>query len=167
MISIIAKSLGIIFSLLLIGLVAYISVPLKDAVLGVPFTAKESLDKLGDGWFYSEFVVKCNRFYSREIGIIIEPPVPVESIADANSVINGKVTLVISQDEQKWERHIELERTGWTVSSGGIRLKVLSRFEPLTTPFCGSQKLIITGKDLNFDMERHSISIYVSRDRRP
>lgn len=167
MIGMIARILGIILSLLLVGLVAYISIPLRDAVLGVPFTAKELPDKLGDGWFHDELVVNCNRFYPREIGIMIEPPVPVESMVDANSTITGEVTLVISQDGQKWERHIELERTGWTISAGGIRLKVLSRFEPLTTPFCGRQRLVITGRNLNFDLERHSISIYVSRDRRP
>ena len=154
-----------LIAVLLSGLV-YCSVPIKDAFTGVPYTMKFDPLVQTDDYLSAEASVGCNRFFSREIGMIMEPP-PADSIFDYSSTVAGTVNLKIEQNGKLVSKTIDLSQTGVARNSKDVWSITFDRFDPIGPIWCGSQGIEIEVSGLNFSTSEHSIMFYISRDRRP
>jgi hypothetical protein len=160
----------IIITALIILVLAFFYFPLKDGFLGVPYDFKEKLTYLGDNSFSLEIDIPCNRIFTREIGLFIEPPVYVKSVLDAQSSITGNVSLIIKQGKETIAEKVDLSQTGYSISSKGVWAKPIARYKPIGSFFCNNQSVLVEIDGLKFTLDDHNdhdISLYVSRDRRP
>lgn len=146
-------------------LASYLLIPAKDAMLGVPYQAKMPAKTTQKG-FKAVLSVPGNVIYRREIGFILSPPVPVSSIRDAPSAVEGKATVEICQAGHCMKETIELGSSGWRVDSGGVWSKVIARYDPVAPLAFDKQRISVTAEDLNFDVSSHQVTVYLSRDRR-
>tara|TARA_R110001583_G_scaffold195513_1_gene374784 strand:+ start:5306 stop:5833 length:528 start_codon:yes stop_codon:yes gene_type:complete len=151
----------------ILGLSIVLFFPIKNAIFGIPYLAIKSPELLPHGGFYVYFEVPCNNMITREIGIIIDPPVKIDSVAAAQSSISGSVDVTIIQDQLELRDIIDLSNSGWSVSGEGIRSKKIIYYPPMGDFFCGDQKIIIKAENTNFVFEDHEITVYISQDRRP
>lgn len=108
--------------------------------------------------------VPCNRFHVLEIGLEIAPPVPVEKIEHDAQAVTGDVRLSSSKGESQ-EIHLD---TTTSIMDGhkGVWIKTLIRQPARWRWKCGSSQMMIIGRNLNFDLAKHKVMVYVSRDRR-
>ncbi len=141
-------------------------VPVRDAWLGVPYVLEEPAEVTGRSSFSFSAEVPCNRFYTREIGFRLEPPVVLDHPRDAFLAADGRARLKLTQGEIMLEKDIDLADTGMSYDEGGIRSRVVARYAPPGTPFCGTQEIELKVSELNFNLRRHAPVVYVSRDRR-
>lgn len=148
------------------ALISFFYVPLRDAIYGVPFITKVAPMLRGDG-FLAEIEVPCNKFYKREVGFILDPPLYIDKISDAQSAVSGNVRISVKQEDGEIEEVIDLSKSGWSLGSMGIRSKVVLRYKPIGSIFCDKQRIILEANSLNINFKDHNIKVYVSRDRRP
>lgn len=161
------KLFRIVILSVIIGLLIAFYVPIKDTILGVPFDVKKSPIPIGNNGFQLDFKVPCNFYYKREVGLIIDPPIKIESIEEAQSSISGNVKIEVSQGTQMLEKQVDLASSGWVVNDKGVWMKPLFRYQPLEGLFCSDQTISVKASNLNFNIYKHLITLYVSRDRRP
>lgn len=108
--------------------------------------------------------VPCNRFVTMEIGFEINPPIPIEKIEHADHAISGDVWLSFAQGE---ERKIDLNTTTVFIDGHkGVWVKTLMRQPAQWRWWCKSSKVKVKAKNINFDLEKHKLMVYVSSDRR-
>ncbi len=103
----------------------------------------------------------------REIGFRLEPPIPINSVGEAQSAVSGEVKLKVKQDGKEIEEFVDLSLTGWSLSESGVWSKLVFRYAPIGTFFCNTQMITIDAQNVNFDLQQHGVTVYVSRDRRP
>ena len=160
----VAKAIFIVIAAIVLAL-SYLQ--LKDAFIGVPYTNRTDPVVQGNNNFSLVMNVGCNRFYAREIGMIIEPPLFIESVSDIRTSISGIVSLKVEQDDEFINEIINLSQTGSSLNSEGVWSKLIHRFDPIGPIWCSSQRIQIEVSGLNFSLSEHSVTIYLSRDRRP
>lgn len=153
------------FTLIIIGVIAYI--PIKDTLFGTPYDFILKPDENNKNTLYFEKEISCNRVYTREIGLLITPPVPIKDSLDSYSAIRGDVTISIRQNDIKVTKFFDLTETGFAISSDGIWSKVLLRYKPITSVFCNKQNISIEIRNISFSLHKHNVDVYISRDRRP
>ncbi|MCP1727350.1 hypothetical protein J2T60_001315 [Natronospira proteinivora] len=161
------SAFAILFSLVALVLAVLLFIPMKDGFFGVPMVAYQEPDWYGADSFRIELEVPCNRFYAREIGFRIDPPVQVESMRNARGSVSGHVKVNVSQNGLGFERLVDLQESGWAWDQGGVWSKTIYRFSPLGRFFCGKQKIVVDANNINIDLRKHKVMVYVSRDRRP
>lgn len=142
-------------------------IPLRDALLGVPFDVKKKPNLLGEGRFEMQVEVPCNRYYDREVGFIIDPPVSINNVHEVAAAITGTVKIVVKQGGKKIYTDVDLSTFGGAWKNGGIWMVAVARYSPMEGFSCGAQHIYLEANGINFDLDRHSVTVYVSRDRRP
>jgi hypothetical protein len=103
----------------------------------------------------------------REVGLRINPPIKIEKVLDAWSAIEGEAWLLVRQGGAALEERVNFADSGWYLDGGGVWQKPLTRYAPLASPFCRQQEITVEAGNLSFDLTKHTVTFYVSRDRRP
>ena len=161
------KTLYVISILVMLFIAVLIYIPIKDTIFGVPFDAQIAPNVLSDNSFNVAFDVPCNRFYLREIGFRIDPPIEIASVKDAQLSVLGYAKVNITQGVQSIKEDVDLSATGWSLNSNGIWSKVITRYQPIGSFFCTNQNIVLNVNNMNIDLNKYTVSVYVSRDRRP
>lgn len=138
-----------------------------DVFFGVQFKTKIKPTVLSTSSFVVDFNIPCNRIYKREIGLLFDPSIKLNSISEASKAISGKIKVNIAHGNKIITENVELYMSGWTIDSKGINSKIILRYDPIEPLFCGYQRVSIEATNLNVDLNLHAITIYVSRDSRP
>lgn len=128
------------------------------------------VDTLSSGEFAQKFEVPCNRIFTREIGLKFDPPIKADGVRAIWDGIPGHVSIRVNQGNRSLDRKISLEDASWVYSGGGLPRVTLVRFSPLRYLFCGKQRIEIYASGVGsgrLDLKQRSVSIYVSKDRRP
>lgn len=113
--------------------------------------------------FRAEFEVPCNRFHAMEIGFEIAPPLPVADFANFSKAIAGNATLSFSSHGVTERHDINLLETSTGMNSKGIWIKTLLLKPGKWRLACPETRVSIEARNVNFDMNQHHISIFVSR----
>ena len=148
-------------------ILVFMYIPLRDAFWGVPIEAKIKPTVLSSSNFIVNFNVPCNRLYKREIGLLFDPSIKLNSISEASKAISGKIKINVAHGNKIFTENVDLSMSGWTIDSNGINSKIILRYDPIEPLFCGYQSVSIEATNLNVDLNSHAITIYVSRDSRP
>ena len=156
-----------VVSILLFLLIVYFYIPIKDTIFGVPFDIKDKPTKVSNNSLIFEINTSCNNIYTREVGLLFEPPIPFKDIMEVQTAISGKVTVIVKQGKKELEKTIQLTKSGFNINPDGIWMKKVIHYSPLNLFFCGEQEILVKVEELNINLDKHSIKIYVSRDRRP
>lgn len=155
------------FFIALFCVAAFFYIPVKDAIIGIPYVAEVRPVNFKENGFAAKIEVPCNRLYEREIGFRIDPPIKIESIGKAQSAVSGTVRLTVNQDNNTIDELIDISRSGWNATSNGVWSKVILLYPPMGSFFCNSQIIELEANNVSFDLKLHAVTIYVSRDRRP
>lgn len=140
---------------------------LRDKLFGTPYDLMIAPNYIGESHLSANMEIDCNRVYTREIGLLIDPPVDIDSVSDAQASITGMVSLTVTQDNRKIDKGIDLSKTGYSLNSDGVWSKLIYRYEPIGSIWCRDQGIQVTVTDFNVPLSSHSVTLYVSRDRRP
>lgn len=152
------------FIIVLLGITSFFFVPIMDTFFDTSYAARVSPDLIGNNGFHVEIDIPCNRYYERTVGFEILPPVSIKNKKDKSSTISGKVALIIIQEGKQINKLIELSDSGGAYNDGGMWHKFLHRYPPMGSFFCGKQKINIRASSLDFDLRKHTVTVYVSRD---
>ncbi len=157
------STLGIAFLLF----VCFLIFSMRGAIWGIPFDAKIKPVLLSENSFHVDFDIPCNGFEAREIGFIIDPPIKIDRLSDADLVMGGDISLIIKQGEiEVKEKVILTGQSTYIDGSKGIWMQLVFRYPPLEGFFCSDQLISIDARNISFNLNKHKVTVYVSRDRR-
>lgn len=160
-------AIKIVFLGSIIVIVATLWIPIKDVFFEVPYLLKIPPSELGKHDFKLNIELPCNHVYLREIGFIIDPPIPLDSMANAYSALTGNATVIIKQGKITKTETIDFSGSGWSANSRGIWSQAIFRYKPLGSVFCSNQYISVKVSNINIDLNQYNVKVYVSRDRRP
>lgn len=110
-----------------------------------------------------QFDVPCNRFHGLMLAFHITPPLPIKS-SSKKPYTTGTVT--ISYSDNRLGNIINLAERGGSFSGGLWKQSIIllpSKFFRL----CRKSTMTVEIKDLDIDLSKHRVQLYIMKDGRP